>query len=161
MLIDFALNGAPVRLDVDPATRLVDVLTKHTGVRYTRAGCYAGECGACIILLDDSLVHGCLIPMFLIRNRNVTTIEGISSTRTYRELKRAFDEADYYPCQICNQSKYLSLYRLLETTDAPVQAEIDEVMLAQRCRCTDHGDLQAILNRLIVRRRKRQRAALI
>jgi aerobic carbon-monoxide dehydrogenase small subunit len=161
MIFEFTLNGSRVKIDVEPTSRLVDVLHDTLHLEHTKAGCYAGECGTCAILLDGELVLSCLVPMFVLRNRSVITIEGIESTRTYRELNRAFDEAGYYPCHSCFQAKLLSLYHLLETIDAPVQSEIDEIMLAQRCRCTDYTDLSEILSRLIVRRRKRRRATRI
>ena len=161
MVIDFFVNGRPVSLETDPARRLVDALSESLGLTQTTAGCYSGECGTCTVLLDGKLVHSCLTPMFAVRKATVTTIEGIDATRTYRELVRGFREANCTPCRFCYQGKLLSLYHILETIDAPTKSEIDEVMMAHRCRCTDYTEIAEMLGGIIVQRRKRQRAALI
>lgn len=161
MRIEFTLNGKIVQIDIDPARRLVDVLRDKFNLRRTRAGCYAGECGACTVLLDGELVFACLTPVFVVRASHVVTIEGIESTRTYREITRGFEEAKIRPCHYCFQGRILSLYHLFESINAPTQGEIDELMRAQKCRCIDYREMTHALRGVIIARRKRQRAALI
>lgn len=161
MIIDFTLNGKKTKIDIDPAHRLVDVLHNSCVDTGATAGCYAGECGTCVVLLDDELVYSCLTPMFAVRSRTVTTLEGIVPTRIYRDLLQGFDNAGFRPCDTCFQGKMLSLYSLLEQSDAPTKAQIDEVLLAQRCRCTDYSELLNVVNEVIGERRSRRRATRI
>ena len=156
MIVEFVLNGKKERADSDPACRLVDVLHNSFAMRGTRAGCYAGECGSCVVLVDGELIHSCLTPMFAVRGRTVTTLEGISQTRIYRDLIRSFDDAGIRPCNTCFQGKVLSLYSLLEQFDSPTREQIDEVLLAQRCRCTDHEELVGVVHAVVGERRSRR-----
>ncbi len=161
MLIRFSLNGTPVTMNADPARRAVDILSVNFGLKRTTAGCYGGTCGTCAVLIDGNLIHSCLIPAFAVRNTSITTIEGIEATRTLRELVRGFTEANCLPCRFCYQGKLLTLYHLLETVDAPTKQEIDEILMAQRCRCTDYTEISEVLDEIILQRRRRQRATLI
>ncbi len=161
MKVDFTLNGEGVSAEAAPGTRLVDLLRESFGMLRTKVGCYAGACGTCIVILNDLLVHSCLLPAFAVKGNRVTTFEGVSSTLTYREIAAAFDETGSTPCSTCFQGKTLSLYQLFETVTAPTKAEIDSVILAHRCRCTDYPELAEVVRNVVVRRRKRQRAELI
>ena len=161
MNLEFTLNGERVQTESAPHTRLVDLLRESFGMLETRVGCYAGACGTCIVLLNEELVHSCLIPTFSVRGQRITTIEGISRTLTYREITAAFDETGSTPCRTCFQGKALSLYQLFESIAAPTKSEIDAVILAHRCRCTDYPELVEVVRNVVVRRRKRQRAELI
>ena len=161
MNVSFILNGERVRTETMPHTRLVDLLRESFDLLQTKVGCYAGACGTCIVILDDNLVHSCLIPAFAARSRRIVTIEGVSSTLTFREISAAFDETGSTPCRTCYQGKTLSLYMLFESIVAPTKTEIDEVVLAHRCRCTDYPELVEVVRNVVARRRKRQRAGLI
>lgn len=158
MNVDFVLNGDSVRVDTDPETRLVNTLREELGLVQTRAGCYEGSCGTCAVLIDGELVHSCLVPVFSVRTREVTTIEGITGTITYRDIIRGFDAVGYRPCRVCRQAKVLALYRLFESRESPTKAEIDEIALAQRCRCTTYEELTALVSDVTERRRSRRSA---
>jgi aerobic carbon-monoxide dehydrogenase small subunit len=161
MIIDFVLNGTRVRIEANPLKRLSDTLQEVDGIERTRQGCNTGECGNCTVLIDGELVPSCLVPTFAVRSRKVTTVEGIAATITYRRLIRGFEQAGIMPCRSCFQGTLLSMYYLVETVETPTKAEIDEVLLAQRCRCIDYGERVDVLDRVISERRTQQRAALI
>lgn len=158
MNVAFRLNGANVTVNAAPERRLVDVLREEFGLTATKAGCSAGECGACTVLFDGDVVLSCLIPAFAARGADVTTLEGIAKRRAYREIVRGFTESGYRPCSFCFQGRVLSLYSLLERIPAPNRQEIDEAMLVHTCRCNPHDLLYEAVGRIATERRTRQRA---
>jgi len=91
MKISFSVNGRPVRLDVPPERRLLDILRLDLGLTGTREGCGEGSCGACLVLLDDLLVNACLVPAFRLLEARVTTIEGLEVTPVFREVRSALE----------------------------------------------------------------------
>ncbi len=161
MKVELNINGNPTVVDTDPERRLVDVLRQDLRFLRTKASCYAGTCGTCTIIMEGKTVYSCLIPAFAAQSKSITTIEGIEKTRAYREIMRGFKAAGYSPCRHCYQGKVLSLYELLERVSAPTPQELEEVIQANRCRCSDYGALLEAVSFIVDERRKRQHAALL
>ena len=157
MTVTFTLNGVRVTSACDPADRAVDVLREEFGQTGAVAGCYAGICGTCVILVDDELLYGCLTPMFSIHDRRIETIDGISQTETYQEISRSFREDGTTPCRLCFQGKVLSVYQLLKRAVQPDAHEIDEYLRVHRCRCTDTIELVSMVIRIGANRQERRR----
>ena len=80
MKIDFSLNGKKVTIDTLPEKRLIDVIREDFGLLQTKNACYSGECGSCIVQLEGKPVPSCQIPIFSVRAKHVTTIEGFTGT---------------------------------------------------------------------------------
>ena len=156
MNVAFTLNGLRVTSGCDPADRAVDVLREEFGQTGAIAGCYAGVCGTCVILVDGELLYGCLTPMFSVHDRRIETIDGISETETYEEISRSFREGGAPPCRLCFQGKVLSLYQLLERAVEPDAREIDEYLRMHRCRCTDTSELVSMVLRIGANRQERR-----
>ena len=88
----FLVNGAPAEVDVSGMRRLLDVLREDLGLTGTKEGCGEGECGACSILLDGSLVNSCLVPALQADSARITTIEGIATPEQLHAMQQAFIE---------------------------------------------------------------------
>ncbi len=161
MKVELTINGNRTIVDTDPERRLVDVLRQDLGFARTKAACYAGSCGTCTIIMEGVTVYSCLIPLFAAGHKSITTIEGIEKTRSYREIVRAFKAAGYEPCRHCYQGKVLSLYELLERASAPVDADVEEIIQANRCRCSDYSALLEAVRIIIEERRRRQHGAFL
>src|SRR5256885_16801495 len=81
MAINFTVNGKPVRVNAPEGTRLLWVLREELKLTGTRFGCGAGQCGACMVHVDGERMFSCLLPVAEVKNRKITTIEGLSPDR--------------------------------------------------------------------------------
>src|SRR5262249_28410461 len=106
--IRFRLNGRPTSLDTDEGRTLLWVLRTDLGLTGAKYGCGAGACGACTVLLDGKAVRSCLTPLGAVRDREVTTIEGLAQNGTLHPLQEAFLEHGGFQCGYCTSGMILS-----------------------------------------------------
>lgn len=140
--IRFRLNGAPVSTTV-PADRFaIDLLRIDLGATGTKLGCGIGVCGACSILVDGSLVSGCLLPAVVLDGCDVTTVEGLAAPDGgLSRLQRAFIERGGFQCGICTPGQLMAATALLAEQPRPTTVEIREWMLGNLCRCTGYTQI--------------------
>jgi len=157
MKIAFTLNSKNVTLETDGKRRLVDVIREDFGLTATKSGCLAGHCGGCLVILEDELIPACMIPVLLVQEKSVITIEGIALTRSYNTIIDGFTEAGYFPCSFCLSSKILTTYKLLESNPNPGERGIREAFAGNICRCTGTSTLiEGVLNAATRVHRKRR-----
>lgn len=159
MIIGFTLNDSSVTLDVEPHKRLVDILREDMGLIKTKAGCYGGYCGSCLVLFNDRVVPSCLIPAFNLRGDSIITIEGFEKTREYKDIVEGFSRVGYEPCKFCKTGKIFSIHSLLMEEHDPSENLIMERVSGNQCWCSDNERLIAAIKRsaLLRARRKRER----
>lgn len=138
--LDFWLNGAPVSLAVDRARRLSDVLREAAGLRGTKVGCDAGDCGACTVLLDGAPICACLTPAGRAAGRAVTTVEGLGGRSG---LQAAFLRHGAAQCGICTPGMLIAATALLRRTLRPSAAEVEQALAGVLCRCTGYAKIIA------------------
>lgn len=160
MNISFSLNGKNVAIDVEPEKRLVDVLREDFHLIGTKAGCYAGRCGTCHVLIGGRLGCSCMLPAFTARGAEVVTVEGFARTREYGEIVDAFEQAEYYPCEYCSAGRILAVEALLAEHPDPSESEILTGLSGITCHCADQSSLSkaveiAAFSRKLRRRGKR------
>ena len=136
MKIDFSLNGKKVTIDTLPEKRLIDVIREDFGLMTTKNACYSGECGSCIVQLDNKTVPSCQVPVFSVRARHVTTIEGFINTEKYLDIINAFNDLHCIPCPFCFTGKILAVDNLIDSRRAPETAEIMALLSDHSCNCT-------------------------
>ncbi len=134
----FKVNGKPASVCAYPMERLLDVLRGELALTGTKEGCGEGECGACSVLIDGSLVNSCLIPIAQAENTNIITIEGLSEDSRYAPLRDAFVEMGGAQCGICTPGMILASAHLLDRKPAPSLEEIREGLVGNLCRCTGY-----------------------
>jgi carbon-monoxide dehydrogenase small subunit len=127
------LNGKPMRLEVHPLKRLLDVLREDCRLTGTKEGCGEGECGACTVLVDGTPVNSCLIPVAHIAGTRVTTIEGLSGRHP---LQRAFVEHGGAQCGICTPGMIMAAVALGRK---PTLDRIRVGLAGNLCRCTGYS----------------------
>jgi len=137
-LIRFTLNGKPVNLMVDSDRALLWVLRIDLGLTGAKYGCGESYCGACTVLVDDDAVRSCQTTVKEIRNRNVTTIEGLAKDGKLHPLQKAFVENDALQCGYCTPGMILNSYALLKKNPQPSEAQIMDGMEDNLCRCGAH-----------------------
>jgi carbon-monoxide dehydrogenase small subunit len=143
MRLQFEVNGVPRELDVDPATRLIDVLRRDLGLTGTKEGCGEGECGACTVLVDELPVDSCLMLATQVRGRRVLTVEGLARDGELDELQRQFIAAGAIQCGFCTPGMLMAAKALLLRTPDPSEQQIRAALAGNLCRCTGYTAIVA------------------
>ena len=128
----FTLNGTAADVDAPPMKRLLDVLREECGLTGTKEGCGEGECGACTVLVDGSLVVSCLVPFAQVDGSDVRTIEGLGDNHA---LQREFMNEAGAQCGICTPGMIMVASQL--SPDATLD-DIRVALAGNLCRCTGY-----------------------
>ncbi|MBL7862177.1 MAG: (2Fe-2S)-binding protein [Cyclobacteriaceae bacterium] len=133
-VINLNVNGKKQTMDVDPGTPLLWVLREHLGLVGTKYGCGIAQCGACTIHVNGAAVRSCSLPVSAAQNRVITTIEGLSENGEH-PVQKAWLEQDVAQCGYCQTGQIMSAAALLKTNPNPTDAQIDNAMSGNICRC--------------------------
>ncbi len=141
--IRFTLNGQEVTYAGSAADRLLDVLRDVYGCKSVKCGCKEGECGACSVLIDGTLINSCCVAMGAVCGATVTTLEGYRETARFAALEKAFGDTAAVQCGFCIPGMVLASEALLAKNPHPTEEEIREGLSGNLCRCTGYN---AIVN---------------
>jgi aerobic-type carbon monoxide dehydrogenase small subunit (CoxS/CutS family) len=144
--VKFTLNGKPQTLDAIPAMPLLWVLRDTLGMTGTKFGCGMGLCGACTVHVNGQPVRACLTSISSVGGKQVTTIEGLSADRTH-PVQQAWIEEDVPQCGYCQSGQIMTAAALLTKTGAPTDADIDEAMRGNICRCGTYDAIRRAIHR--------------
>jgi isoquinoline 1-oxidoreductase subunit alpha len=133
-MIKLRVNRKDRTADVSPDTPLLWVLRENLGLTGTKFGCGMALCGACTVHLDGDAVRSCVTPVSRAAGKEVTTIEGLSSDLSH-PLQRAWIAEDVPQCGYCQSGQIMSAAVLLRENPHPNDAEIDDAMSGNICRC--------------------------
>ena len=136
MTFAFTVNGAPVEVEAVGSRRLLDVLREDLSLTGTKEGCGEGECGACSVLLDGSVVDACLVPVSQAAGASVTTVEGLGTEEQLGVLQQAFLETGGAQCGICTPGMLIAGDAFLSSGMAATEDAIREAIAGNLCRCT-------------------------
>jgi isoquinoline 1-oxidoreductase subunit alpha len=128
------INGKTQNVEVDPSTPMLWVLRDHLNMPGTKFGCGMAQCGACTIHLDGNAVRSCVLPVSSIGKKAITTIEGLSEAATH-PVQKAWLEHDVAQCGYCQSGQIMSATALLKSNPKPSDADIDDAMSGNICRC--------------------------
>jgi aerobic-type carbon monoxide dehydrogenase small subunit (CoxS/CutS family) len=140
--ITFQVNGRATTLDDDPSTPLLWVLRDHLQLTGTKYGCGIARCGACTVHLDGEPIRSCVTPVSRAANRAVTTIEGLSTDLSH-PVQRAWLELQTPQCGYCQSGQMMTAAALLVKIPNPTDADIDDAMSANLCRCATYHRIRA------------------
>jgi isoquinoline 1-oxidoreductase alpha subunit len=140
------VNGKTVEVDVDPETPLLWVLRDTLGLTGTKYGCGMALCGACTVHLNGVPMRSCQTPLSAVGEQKVTTIEGLSPDRSH-PVQQAWIENDVPQCGYCQSGQIMSAAALLEAKPRPTDADIDEAMAGNICRCGTYQRIRAAIRR--------------
>jgi len=135
------LNGARHTVDARADMPLLWVLRDKLGMTGTKYGCGEGLCGACTVHLDGEPVRACQLPVSEIGAREVTTIEGLSSDRSH-PVQKAWIAEQVPQCGYCQSGQIMSAAALLAAKPHATDAEIDEAMEGNLCRCGTYARIR-------------------
>ena len=146
MPVSFRLNGKPVSVDVAPDTPLLWVLRDHLDHKGPKFGCGVGQCGACTVHRGGSAVRSCQLKISTLEGADIRTIEGLSADGT-NALQLAWKELDVPQCGYCQAGQIMSAAALLERNANPTDADIDNAMNGNICRCATYVRIRAAIKR--------------
>jgi isoquinoline 1-oxidoreductase alpha subunit len=135
MAFTIKVNGAEHRVDVDGDTPLLWVLRDVLGMTGTKFGCGMALCGACTIHLNGVATRSCVTPVGSIGDAAVTTIEAIGTTSAGRKIQSAWLDLEVVQCGYCQSGQIMSASALLARNPRPNDADIDNAMSGNICRC--------------------------
>jgi isoquinoline 1-oxidoreductase subunit alpha len=135
MAFTININGTPHSIDVDGDTALLWVLRDVLGMTGTKFGCGAALCGACTVHIDGVATRSCITSIDSIDRSVVTTIEAIGATASGAKIQKAWLDREVVQCGYCQSGQIMSASALLASNRHPTDADIDEAMSGNICRC--------------------------
>ena len=132
------VNGQPKEVAVDPSTPLLWVLREELNMTGTKYGCGVSACGACTVHVEGVATRSCMLPISLLGNRAVVTIEAMESDPVGRVVQDAWVEKDVVQCGYCQSGQIMSAVALLKATAKPTETNIEESMGGNICRCATY-----------------------
>ena len=133
-MITLNVNGQALSVSAEEDTPLLWVLRGELKLTGTKFGCGMSLCGACTVHLDGEAVRSCITPLAAVGARRVTTIEGLQG-REAAALREAWAAVDVVQCGYCQSGQIMSACALLAKTPQPTDADIDQAMAGNLCRC--------------------------
>lgn len=144
----FVLNGEKQTVEGDLTRRLLDYIRIEKGFTGTKESCQEGECGACLVLIDDEIFNACLVPLGNVIEKEVVTIEAFAKTKTYESIERMFLETGAVQCGYCTPGMVMGAYALLKTGKKYTFREIKLALAGNLCRCTGYQTIFEAIERL-------------
>lgn len=137
--MNLTINGKAVEVNVAPGDDrpLLWVLREDLALTGTKFGCGVSACGACTVLVDGQPTRSCVTPAASLEGKSVTTIEGLDTPQG-RAVQQAWEELDVVQCGWCQSGQILAATALLAQTPNPTEADVDNGMSANICRCATY-----------------------
>ncbi len=145
--VSMTVNGRAVSGEVEGRTLLVQFLREGLGLTGTHVGCDTGQCGACVVHVNDAAVKSCNVFALDLDGAEVRTIEGMAGPEgTLSPIQQAFQDHHGLQCGFCTPGMVMSAAALLAENPKPSEREIREYLEGNLCRCTGyHNIVKAIL----------------
>src|SRR4249920_1955917 len=132
------VNGQSARVDVDPATPLLYVLSDDLQLNGPKFGCGLGQCGACTAIVNGRAVRSCRTPMSPVNGATVTTLEGLGTPEKPHPIQKAFINEQAAQCGFCVNGVILTAKAFLDQNPRATEAQIQQAMSGVLCRCHAH-----------------------
>lgn len=129
------VNGEIKEVTADPGTPLLWVLRDDLKMTGTKYGCGVSACGACTVHVAGIATRSCVVPVSLIGDRPIVTIEGIGQDPVGRAVQEAWVEKDVVQCGYCQSGQIMGAVALLKHTPKPTDVNIEQSMGGNICRC--------------------------
>jgi carbon-monoxide dehydrogenase small subunit len=153
--VHLTINGQAKQVQVEPGCTLLSLLRNELGLTGTKEGCGAGDCGACIVLMDGHAVNACLVLAAQAEGSSIITVEGLARDELLHPLQKSFMEKWAMQCGFCTPGMLMSCYALLLTNSNPSDDDIREAISGNLCRC---GTYQSVVEAVLTVVRASQEA---
>jgi isoquinoline 1-oxidoreductase subunit alpha len=145
MSVSFTLNGKSQSVDVDPQMPLLWVLRDTLNMTGTKFGCGMALCGACTVHINGEATRSCITPISAVAGKKITTIEGLSEDGNH-PVQQAWIEIDVPQCGYCQCGQIMSAAALISKKPNPTDADIDDFMSGNICRCGTYQRIRAAIH---------------
>jgi carbon-monoxide dehydrogenase small subunit len=139
--INVTINGRRYEEDVESRQLLPHFLREQIGLTGTHVGCVIGECGACTVFLDGTLVKSCLLFAVQADGKEITTIEGLAKENELHPVQEAFVEKYGFQCGYCTPGMIMAAHALLQKNSDPSDEEIRRALAGNLCMCTGYAQI--------------------
>ena len=153
--IETTVNGALVRRRVDARQHLADFVREELQFTGTHLGCEHGVCGACSVLVDGTVVRGCLMLAVQADGKRIDTIEGLSDSGAISDLQAAFAERNAAQCGFCTPGMLLTAHEMLRKGGIETREDIRAFIAGNLCRCTGYEPIVDAIETVLRRRTQR------
>lgn len=137
MAITLSINGKDHTVDASDDTPLLWAIRDHLQLTGTKFGCGMAQCGACTVHMDGNAIRSCVLPISAAQGRQITTIEGLQD-KAAQAIQQAWDEHAVPQCGYCQSGQVMSATALLNSNPSPSDADIDQAMAGNICRCATY-----------------------
>ena len=144
--MELTVNGKAIKLDVAADMPLLWALRDAAGILGPKFGCGIGACGACTVLINGTPVRSCSIAVADVSG-DVTTIEGIAENGKLHKVQQAWLEEQVSQCGYCQAGQIMSAVALLQEIPKPTDADIDNAMGGNLCRCGTYPKIRSAIKR--------------
>lgn len=139
------INGKPMQVDADPSTPLLWALRDQLQMTGTKFGCGIAACGACTVHMNGQPIRACVTPISALQGARITTIEGAGTDKVGRAVLDAWVRNDVSQCGYCQNGQVMSAIGLLRNKRKPSDADIDQAMAGNLCRCGTYQRIRAAI----------------
>jgi nicotinate dehydrogenase subunit A len=136
--ISLRVNGKSQTVDADPDMPLLYALRNDLQLNGPKFGCGLAQCGACTVVMDGNAIRSCVTPVSAVQNKQVTTLEGLGSTKKLHKIQQAFVDEQAAQCGYCINGMIMSTKALLDKNPKPTDTQIKEALAGNLCRCGTH-----------------------
>ena len=141
MDVTVTVNGTTYERDVEPRKLLIHFLRDDLDLTGSHIGCDTGNCGACSVILDGTLVKSCMLLAVQANGASIETVEGLSEDTNLTPLQQAFNEHHALQCGYCTPGMLMSATALLRENPSPSEDEIKKALQGNICRCTGYWNI--------------------
>ena len=146
MPFEFVINGRSTRVDVPADMPLLWVIRNVLNLRGTKYGCGMALCGVCTVHIDGQATRSCVTDVSSVAGKKITTIEGLSADGSH-PAQVAWQEIDVPQCGYCQAGQIMSAAALLAKIPQPTNAQIDDAMEGNLCRCGTYLRIREAIHR--------------
>lgn len=145
-MVTLNINGKSTKVDADADTPLLWALRDTLQMTGTKFGCGMALCGACTVHVDGQPTRSCVTPISAARGKKVVTIEAIDGGRVGKAVQDAWRRLDVAQCGYCQSGQIMSAVALLQRNHKPTDADIDDAMGGNICRCATYVRIRAAIH---------------
>ena len=149
-MIPVTINGRRYNVDLPEDTPLLWTLRDELGLTGTKCGCGMALCGACTVHVDGQPVRACITPLAAVTNKKIVTIEAVGVDKIGQAIQAAWVDLGVPQCGYCQAGQIMSAAALLKRNPRPTDADIDDAMSGNICRCGTYVRIRAAIKQAAV-----------